>query len=701
MRRIITILLLIIVNSQFSILNSQTIGEWKLYPSYMIATQNATIGSRVYGLMSGNLLCYDTEDQSVETYNRLEHLNDVKISHIEACKQARTLVIVYSNGNIDMMDVEGNVWNLPGLKNSTESNKKVNGLCVEGTTAYLCTNFGFMKLDVRQHIIADTYYLNQAITGVKVQGDYIYASTDKNVLRCPLSENWKTISNWTTTTELSVNDVKYAPTEYNQAGGLFWHSDGVKGLNGYKKNADGSYTLASGPIQPNSPIRDLFYRMNYVGDRLLVAGGINTPNSIYYPATAMMYEDGKWSYFDEITPKEQYPDIRHYNTTHVVQDPIDDTHHYASPYRYGVYEYKDGKFVTLYNHFNSPIQTIPGQRPLGNYDPAVALQFDGEGNLWMANQETDTIVRVLTPEKKWYALYYEEIDCTPTVYDYLFSSSGVNFLISNRISGRGFFGFTTGGTLNTTRDDRHKLRTEFKNEDGTSYKPDRFYCMTEDLDGQIWCGTNLGLFIIEDPTKFFDDDFTFLQIKLARNDGSGLADYLLSGVDITCIAVDYANRKWIGTGSNGIFLLSDDGQETIHHFTTDNSPLISNNIQCIAVNNTTGEVMIGTDMGLCSYMGDAIEAEETLKYSNVKAYPNPVTPDWNGSVTIDGLTNNAEVKICSSTGQLINSGRSNGGRFTWNCQTKGGRRVSSGVYNVIANTEDGKKAIVTRIVVIK
>ena len=416
----------------------------------------------------------------------------------------------------------------------------------------------------------------------------------------------------------------------------------------------------------------------------------------------MIYENGVWSYMDESPLSELDSRISPYNTTHFVQDPTDDSHHFSSPYRTGLFEYRDRKLVKIYNSDNSPLRSILPDKPnYYNYTCAVALNFDGEGNLWMANQETDTIMRVLTPEGKWHALYYEAIDGTPNAFDYLFSTSGINFLIAHRDRGRGFFGFTTNGTLNTTADDRHILRTTITNEDGTQYTPDRFYCMTEDLDGQIWCGTNLGLFVIEDPTTYFNDDFTFLQIKIPRNDGSGLADYLLSGVDVSCVAVDGANRKWIGTATSGIYLVSADGLETIHHFTTDNSPILSNSIQCIVVNPDNGEVLIGTDSGLCSYMGNATEPEEQLDYDNILAYPNPVGPDYQGMVTIDGLTNNAEVKICSSTGQLINSGRSNGGRFTWNLKTKQGRRVSSGVYNVIANTAGGKNAIVTRIVVIK
>ena len=679
--------------------NAQSIGSWQVYPSYWIATQNLTVGTKVYGLMNGNLLCYDTEDSSVKTYDCLNDLNDTHISYMAYGKQAKRLILVYDNGNIDIMDLDDKVWNIASLKESTLANKDVNAVITDQTTAYLCTGFGFLTVDLKEAVIRDTYRLGLNVVGIAFADDKTYLATDKDVLVCSNQENWHIASNWKQTSEMSRKDIEYSPSEYNLAGGLYWHSDGLDGLRGYKKQSDGTYLLAAGPIQPNSPVRDLFYRMHYEGERLLVAGGINTPYAIYNPATAMYYEDGKWTNFDEKTPAEQYRKLHHYNTTHLVQDPNDPTHHFASPYRTGVYEYRNGKFVKLYNSENSPIQQIHNYGL--NYNSGVALQYDGDGNLWMCNQETDTIIRVLTASGKWLSLYYDEIAGTPTCDDYLFTTSGVNFLVSRRIDGRGFFGFTTNGTLNSTRDDRHTLRTTIINEDGTSYRPDQFYCMTEDLSGQVWCGTNLGLFVIEDPTAFFDNDFTFLQVKIARNDGSGLADYLLSGVPVTYIAVDGANRKWIGTNNNGLYLISSDGQELIHHFQAADSPLLSDNIQCIAIHPTSGLVMIGTDKGLCSYMSDATEAQEELNSDNVKAYPNPAGPDYNGLITVDGLTMDSEVKICSTTGQLIWSGTSNGGRFTWNGRNKQGQRVASGVYNVIANTAEGKKAIVTRIIVIK
>ena len=385
-----------------------------------------------------------------------------------------------------------------------------------------------------------------------------------------------------------------------------------------------------------------------------------------------------------------------------MQDPNDENHHFASLHRNGLCEYSNGKFVKLYNCDNSPIRSIlPDNAKYFNYCSTSGLQYDGDRNLWMLNSETDTIVRVRTSSGKWIGLYYGEIANVSLCDDYLIHSSGLMFLNSRRTDNHGFFCFDTNGTLENTRDDRHILRSSITNQDGTSYSPDEFYCMAEDLNGMIWCGTNLGVFVVADPSTFFDSDFHFEQIKIARNDGSGLADYLLNGVAISCIAVDGANRKWIGTHSNGLYLISADGTEMIQHFTTEDSPILSNTIYCIAVHPTSGTVMIGTDAGLCSYVSDATEAAEELISDNVLVYPNPVRPDYTGPIAIKGLTMDSEVKILSSTGQLVWMGTSAGGTCTWNGTNKQGRRVASGVYHVVANNAEGKKAIVSRIIVIR
>lgn len=221
-----------------------------------------------------------------------------------------------------------------------------------------------------------------------------------------------------------------------------------------------------------------------------------------------------------------------------------------------------------------------------------------------------------------------------------------------------------------------------------------------DLEHNLWIGTDQGPFYIT-PHILDDTQPTLTQVKVPRNDGTNYADYLLGGVDITCMAVDQANRKWFGTSNNGIYLISADNMEQIHHFTATNSKLLSNNIESLAINDATGEVFIGTNKGLCSYMSDATATNEEMTQDNVWAYPNPVKPDYTGLITITGLSLDADVKIVSTSGTLVNQGRSNGGTYTWNGNDLKGRRVASGIYMVEIATSNGEKGTVCKIAIIR
>lgn len=749
--------------------SAQEIGKWNVYPSYWNATQNMVAGNMVYSLCGNNLLAYDTEDTSVRTFNCLEHLNGVHIACMNYNKQTHTLVLVYTDGGIDLLNDDGSIHYLPDLKEKAIANKDVNSVHTEGHMAYLCTGFGYIELDLKEKVLRNTYNLGLNTRNLVLLENNVYLGTTKGIYTCPLDknkvqkDNWKAIStsNFANLTHFdgmlwgqayqkvySINPTTGKHSVVNQElarflrncgdyliwaseeaiclctaqkqittikqqnnwhdvsyqNGSFWVSQGDEGLHCYTIQST-TLTHKAGPIQPNSPKRDLSYRMQWVGNNLLVAGGINTVDAIYNAPTAMLLKEGEWTNFQEMLLKEitkQYPNLRLANTTALVQDPQDQTHHFAALHRNGLCEYRDGKFVKFYNSDNSPLRSIlPNSANYYNYVPCAGIQYDVDGNLWMLCSETHDIIRILKADGKWTSLHYDEIDSVSLCDDYLMHSSGLMFLNSRRMERRGFFGFDTSGTLDTQRDDRHILRSTIINQDGTSYSPDEFYCMTEDLDGRIWCGTNLGVFVIEDATRYFDNDFRFEQIKISRNDGSGLADYLLNGVAISCITVDGANRKWIGTHTDGLYLISADGTEMLHHFTTSDSPLISNTIQCVAVHPTTGVVMIGTDMGLCSYNADATEAAEEMDADDVLVYPNPVKPDYNGTIAVRGLSMDAEVKILSSTGQLVWSGVSAGGTFTWDGRTQKGRRVASGVYHIVANNAEGKKAIVARIVIIR
>lgn len=501
---------------------------------------------------------------------------------------------------------------------------------------------------------------------------------------------------------LNIEGQKEYWTSLQLKGKTLWACEGEEGLCGYTEK-DGTFVANGKVITTNSPQRDLAYQLSWVGDRLLVAGGRNDGEMEYFSPTAMIYEDNTWTAFTEMQVPAERPNMRIVNTTNLQQDPMDANHHFASLYRTGLCEYRDGKFVKLYDSSSnsSLLSILPDNDHYYNYVSCSGAQYDKEGNLWMLNSLCPDVVKVMAADGKWYSLHYDEITKAPLCDNYLLHSSGIKFLNIRWNTPRGFFAFDTKGTLSTVKDDRHRLRSTIVNQDGTTYTPDFFYCLTEDLDGRIWCGTDLGLFVINDAEEFFKDNFRFEQIKVSRNDGSGLADYLLNGVNISCVAVDGGNRKWIGTHGNGVYLVSADGQEMIHHFTIKDSPLLSDDICDIAVHPTTGQVMIGTTKGLCSYMADATEAMKELDADNVLAFPNPVTPDYAGPIVVRGLTMDSEVKILSASGQTVWSGVSTGGMFTWNGCNRQGKRVASGVYHVVANTSDGEKAIVTRIVVIR
>jgi hypothetical protein len=207
--------------------------------------------------------------------------------------------------------------------------------------------------------------------------------------------------------------------------------------------------------------------------------------------------------------------------------------------------------------------------------------------------------------------------------------------------------------------------------------------------------------VLYTPSKAFDDNYHFTKIKVPRNDGTNYADYLLDGVYTTCLTIDAANRKWIGTLNNGLYLITGDGLETVHHFTQTNSPLPSNTIEGLALNQGSGELYIGTDKGLVSYTTDATRGESEYVEEKVYAYPNPVTADYTGIVTIVGLKTNSHVKIINTAGRLMAEGTSLGGNFTWDGRTPQGQRVASGIYYVLGSDEEGNEGIVTKIVFVR
>lgn len=262
-------------------------------------------------------------------------------------------------------------------------------------------------------------------------------------------------------------------------------------------------------------------------------------------------------------------------------------------------------------------------------------------------------------------------------------------------------GYDTKGTSRVD-DDVYQAYTYYRDQDGTLTDPYDNGWIEEDKNGWIWIGTNVGVFVVKDLNQIADHSSEYLEVyrpKVARNDGTNYADYLLSSDKVICIAVDANNRKWIATTTSGLYLVNEDGTEILQEFNMDNSPLVSNVVTMVACQPNGNDVLIGTPDGLYVYSSDSSPAKDD--FSQVYAYPNPVRPDYTGWITINGLMDNSLVKIADPQGNVVWNGRSNGGMVVWDGCDGNGNRVRSGVYMVLASqNENGTSGAVTKIVVI-
>lgn len=485
-------------------------------------------------------------------------------------------------------------------------------------------------------------------------------------------------------------------------GNDFWSCNGVAGLSRLSFK-DGKLFESLSGLQPNSPIRSYCEYLDFSADgSLLVAGGnLNYFDETFYDGTVMKFDGDKWLNFQEQEVKDA-TGLNYQNVTSVVEDPREDGHFFASSFGYGLYEFRNGEFVKHYNHENSELKSVLSSGVyIERYVRVPRLKYDAAGNLWMTNTGTQDIIKVLKSDGSWTTLSYGDIAKRPTMVEILFDSRGWLWVTSLQADAGLFCAKMNNTPLDASDDETKFVSGHFKNQDGVSYDINQLYAFVEDRNGQMWIGTDAGLFVLVSPKKFFDGSVTFNQIKVPRNDGTGLADYLLSSVAVQTICVDGANRKWVGTKDNGLYLVSADGLETIHHFTTENSPLPSNSIVSIAIEETSGEVFIGTGAGLVSYMSDATEPAVALDESRLHAYPNPVRENYTGEISVTGFTQDCSVKITDTAGTLIYETISTGGQITWNGCNMRGERVGAGVYYVLAYDESGNEGAATKILVIR
>lgn len=487
----------------------------------------------------------------------------------------------------------------------------------------------------------------------------------------------------------SFNDKFIMPSDFvfdTDEQDLLWIGDKNLGL--IRNKAQWNNTF----IHPTGPYTDKVYNLTSAQGKIIGVPGArdiswnNTLTRLGYYA----FENEQW--INRNTANTAAFDTL-YDALAVVIDPQNSSRFYIGSFGKGLVEIVNHQVVNVYDNKNT---TMTGTVGMADNVRVGGLTFDKHNNLWLTTSYTNQCISVKTAQNQWYSYTLPVVSSTDVYSDIIVDKWGNKWVIMPK--GGGMVVFNENGTFANTADDKYKRLT---NSIGNGNLPSmNVYAIAEDKDGRIWIGTDKGIAVFYYPQNIFSgQNFDAQQILV---EVGGYVQPLMESETVNKIVVDGANRKWIATEKGGVFLLSPDGTEEILHFTTENSPILSNSIGSIAIMPETGEVFFGTYEGLISYKGTATEAPPTYDDSvKVYAYPNPVRHDYNGTIAIKNLVYNSWVKITDIYGNLIFQTRALGGQAVWDGKLPDGTKPNTGVYLVFATNSDGSETMVTKILFIR
>ncbi len=486
------------------------------------------------------------------------------------------------------------------------------------------------------------------------------------------------------------NDVSMLASQaiYDEMGDL-WIADARSGLIRYNQESGFEFIRVSGPGTNSA------FKLELSDGRLWVASGFpqhpGNWNNTFLQAGFYKFYNGEW---ENYMPNELpvFSEERISDVTVAYPDPDNPDLAYVGSWIGGMVTSQGGEILTVYDENNSSLEIreefiLPeGEGFVGVAD----IVKDNDNNLWMTNGYADEPLAVLRPDGSWESFDLEgNFDAGNVLTRMIVSREGDIWMVVNR-----------GGVaaFSPSREQGDKNFELFRSGSGSGGLPvDEVYSIAEDLDGEIWVGTSDGVAVFYSPFDAFTDDPSDARQILVEQDG--IFQFLLEAQSISAIAIDGANRKWIGTFGSGVFLLSEDGTEQILRFTADQSPLFSDVINDIVVDDETGEVFIATVEGILSYQGDATGGE--LSNECLTVYPNPVRENYSGPITIEGIMRNSDVRITDMRGNLVASLVSNGGRAIWDGKNLNGERVATGVYFALVSSENADSECVSKILMIK
>ncbi|MFN6013775.1 MAG: hypothetical protein ACK47F_03705 [Flavobacteriales bacterium] len=517
------------------------------------------------------------------------------------------------------------------------------------------------------------------IKGLKGQADKLHVILADGVFTYgPDLTLIETLNTYSFASDVRANAVH----TYNNA---LWIADEEFGLVQYSDPTNSVKISFEGP--PNKQV----YSMDWLNGKLAVAsGGLSGISATFNIGGVYLFEDEKWVLHDK-SNMTMWNGQNIWDFLSVSINPTNDD-------QIAVGNYSEiplsiltarAQVTDTFTALNSPLSNALG----GSWSLVSSVKYDEMGNLWLLNGYADQPLIVYTKDHSWYTF-----DCGTSAKN-RFSKKMVIDYNNNKwfsLDGVGLFGYNDNGTIDNPADDQY---VNLNTGSTTGALPSTTVnAVAVDFDNEIWIGTDNGFAVLYNSESAFGaaaGDYNAQRIKV---DFEGNVEYVLGNTNITDIEVDGGNRKWFGTANSGIILLSADGQEVIEQYSTDNSPLISNTIIDLKLDQSTGELFIVTDKGLVSYRTDA--TYEDPDYTAVNVFPNPARPEFEGPITIQGVRYNSDVKITDVAGNLVYKTASNGGTATWNGKNINGEKVSTGVYLIWTAANEGKGRYVGKVLVV-
>lgn len=481
------------------------------------------------------------------------------------------------------------------------------------------------------------------------------------------------------------SDETLEPNSMTYFKDMNWFADANLGL--IRRNFDGSCDK----ISFIGPARNTYFSLDWSkGIMAVVPGSLVGNSETYTQPGLMLFEDEKWSSIEKVnTPLWQANNI--WDMISVSIDPNDENKIAVGGVSVTPLSIIDRSTNTVTDTFGVANSSL--EKFANNSIFITSLTYDDNGNLWIANGYSTKPLKMLSKEGQWYSFGLGAVASNKPTRKIFCDYSG-NIWMS--VFNVGLIGYNPGSSTTSASDDKTIL---LNTGDYTGNLPSNVVtAIAMDFDNKLWIGTDNGFGILYNSDAAFNAGAGDYNIQRPKIDVNGEVDYILGSLYITDIEIDGANRKWIATANSGIILLSDDGLKVIKHFTIEDSPLISNNILDIEINQNTGEIFIVTDLGLMSYRGDA--TYEDANYSNVKIFPNPARPDFDGLITIQGIRYDSDVKITDVAGNVVYRTTSNGGTATWDGKTVNGDKVASGVYLIWTASNEAKGRFVGKVVVV-